>query len=183
MDASASLGGGMGALPPPPTRSALLSTYWRDPEFLAHVPLTTSTALEYFSRSNFFDPASTNEMLRMQNIGSVPPPGMPPGLNIPGWGKTPRQQEEDLARFKGVEFVLVHAREPKVEVATAAAAAGGEAGAAGDRQAHFPLPMGMGPGQQQAEDTLFVIQKRQRDGPLPTQGECHTQGLEVQQWL
>lgn len=129
MDAAAS---------PRPSRSTLLSTYWRDPEYLAHVPLTSSTALDYFSRSNFFDPESTNEVLRMQNIGN-------PQALVPGMGKTAKQQEDELKRFKGIEFVVVHAKESRPGQVPAAAGSPG------------------------ADDSLFVIQKRRRESPSRTQ--------------
>ncbi|CAO1626654.1 unnamed protein product [Parajaminaea phylloscopi] len=115
-----------------PSRADLLSTYWRDPEYLAYVPLTSSTVLDYFARSIFFDPESTNEVLRMQNIGN-------PQGQVPGMGKTAKQQEEELRRFKGIEFVVVHAHAKEARP-------------------------GAG-----AEDTLYVIQKRRRDSPTKTQ--------------
>lgn len=134
----------------PPTRSLLLSTYWRDPEYLAHVPLTSSTALDYFSRSSFFDPSSTNEMLRMQNIVQI----MQFQNGIMGMGKTARQQEEELTRFKGIEFVLVYAKEPKQQTAPGS----------GPSTAGMTLPQGPSA----IEETLFVIQKRRRVSPVET---------------
>ena len=124
----------------PSTRTELLSTYWRDPEYLTHVPLTSHTALDYFSRSVFFDPTSTNEILRMQNIAAT-------GGGITN--KPPREQEIELKRFKGIEFVLVHA-----EMA-------GE-----DKALNQYTPQAGGRGfQYVAEDTLFLVQKRRRETP------------------
>ncbi|PWN24061.1 MED6-domain-containing protein [Microstroma glucosiphilum] len=134
---------------PTPTRSTLLSTYWRDPEYLAYVPLNPTTALDYFSRSTFFDPASTNEMLRMQNIAN-------PEAMAGAMGRTARQQEEELSRFVGIEFVLVHAKQNK----------GKEAAGTQGQQAQNVVPPGQG--QQLADETLFVIQKRRRESPAKT---------------
>lgn len=126
-----------------PSRSSLLSTYWRDPEYLSYIPLNSRTDLDYFARSHFFDPESTNEVLRMQNIAN-------PQSQIPGMGKSARQQEEELKRFQGVEFVLVHAREPGV-VGSGAAVQPGVKEAAEKKSG--------------ADESLFVIQKRQRESP------------------
>lgn len=135
---------------PTPTRSTLLSTYWRDPEYLAYVPLNPTTALDYFSRSTFFDPTSTNEMLRMQNIAN-------PEAMAGAMGRTARQQEEELSRFVGIEFVLVHAKQNK----------GKEAAGAQGQQVQPVVPAGQG--QQLADETLFVIQKRRRESPTKSE--------------
>ncbi|PWN30720.1 SNase-domain-containing protein [Jaminaea rosea] len=119
-------------IPAAPARSSLLPTYWRDPEYLRSVPLTSRTALDYFSLSHFFDQESTNQVLRMQNIAN-------PQAQMPGMGKSARQQEEELKRFQGIEFVLVHSREPT----------GKEAVEKGD-------------------ESLYVVQKRRRTSPTQT---------------
>ncbi|CAO1628968.1 unnamed protein product [Sympodiomycopsis kandeliae] len=132
---------------PQPTRTTLLSTYWRDPEYLTYIPLTSNTALDYFSRSTFFDTSSTNEILRMQNIATNN--GAPP-LN-----KSPREQENELRRFKGIEFVLVHSASSTQQ--------------SKEESSQQPIAAGRGGFQHVAEGTCFVVQKRQRDSPIQTQ--------------
>lgn len=127
---------------PVPARSTLLSTYWRDPEWLAYFPLNANTVVDYFSRSTFFDLESTNEVLRMQNIAN-------PNGHLPGMGKTAKQQQDELTRFTGIEFVLVLQKE-------ATGVAGGQAG-----------PSTTAAGGQ--EESLFIIQKRRRFSPVQTQ--------------
>lgn len=46
-----------------------LNRSFMDPIFLQQYPLTRENALEYFSRSPFYDPLSNNETLRMQGAG------------------------------------------------------------------------------------------------------------------
>lgn len=72
---------------------------FRDPAFLAQVPLSPTTVSQYFSLSPFFSRASTNEQLRMQSLAE------PDG----GARREPRELEEALRRFRGTEFVVAHA--------------------------------------------------------------------------
>lgn len=130
-----------------PTRTTLLSTYWRDPEYLTYIPLTTNTALDYFSRSTFFDTSSTNEILRMQNIANNPTGVI---------NKSPKEQENELKRFKGIEFVLVHSSLEKGQK---------DQDAAGQQ----PVAAGRGGYQHVAEGTCFIVQKRQRDSPVQSE--------------
>nr|CDI51432.1 med6-domain-containing protein [Melanopsichium pennsylvanicum 4] len=67
-------------------------------------PLNEQNVMGYFATSPFFDRRSNNEQIRMQNIAN--------GLqNITG-GMGAKQEEQELKRFTGLEFVLVHARSP-----------------------------------------------------------------------
>ncbi|PWY98764.1 MED6-domain-containing protein [Testicularia cyperi] len=69
-------------------------------------PLNEHNVMAYFATSPFFDRRSNNEQIRMQNIANGtqnlltgPPPGAKP-------------EHEELKRFTGLEFVLVHAKPP-----------------------------------------------------------------------
>ncbi|CBQ67922.1 conserved hypothetical protein [Sporisorium reilianum SRZ2] len=104
---------------PPPN---LLHVQFKNPEYLSYLshlhivqpdpshpapdpahPLTESNVMSYFATSPFFDRRSNNEQIRMQNIAN--------GL-APGMGMGARQEETELRRFTGLEYVLVHARPP-----------------------------------------------------------------------
>ncbi|TFK41313.1 MED6-domain-containing protein [Crucibulum laeve] len=63
----------------------------------ANGPLTTENVFEYFATSMFYDKQSNNQVLRMQTMHT----GMPV-IN----------EAEELRRFTGVEFALVHAQPP-----------------------------------------------------------------------
>lgn len=76
---------------------------FRDPGYLAQVPLTSQTALEYFSLSPFFSRQSTNEVLRMQSIADAE------GSSS---RRHPKALEEALRRFRGTEYVLAHSNQP-----------------------------------------------------------------------
>ncbi|RDB28409.1 Mediator of RNA polymerase II transcription subunit 6 [Hypsizygus marmoreus] len=65
----------------------------------ANGPLTTENVFDYFATSMFYDKQSNNQVLRMQTIHT----GMPI-LN----------EAEELKRFTGVEFALVHAQPPSM---------------------------------------------------------------------
>lgn len=121
----------------PSTRTELLSTYWRDPEYLTYIPLTPHTALDYFSRSVFFDSSSNNEILRMQNMAAATGGGV--------IHKSPKEQEIELKRFKGIEFILSHWELKNVFVEPFQPQAGGRG---------F---------QYIADDSLFVVLKRRRE--------------------
>ncbi|GAA5993470.1 hypothetical protein JCM10908_002209 [Rhodotorula pacifica] len=73
---------------------------WRAPEFLLSLPqgqLTTpQLAMEYFTLSPFFDKTSSNAQLRMQIMFSR------------GGGMEGVDEEAELARFTGIEFVVSH---------------------------------------------------------------------------
>jgi len=68
------------------------------PEWIAaNGPLTAETAFEYFTTSMFYDKQSNNQVLRMQTIHT--------GLPLVN-------EQEELKRFTGIEFALVHAEPP-----------------------------------------------------------------------
>ncbi|KAK0565206.1 Mediator of RNA polymerase II transcription subunit 6 [Tilletia horrida] len=82
---------------------SLYSTAFRDPEFIAYFgALNRQNILDYFSRSPFYDLQSTNQVLRMQNIAVT-------GGFMSALGGD-QKEEEDLKRFTGIEFVVVHAQ-------------------------------------------------------------------------
>ncbi|KAF8898421.1 MED6 mediator sub complex component-domain-containing protein [Infundibulicybe gibba] len=65
----------------------------------ANGPLTTDNVFDYFTTSMFYDKQSNNQVLRMQTMHT----GMPV-VN----------EAEELKRFTGVEFALVHAQAPSM---------------------------------------------------------------------
>lgn len=94
--------------PAPP--SNLLHVQFKNPEYLSWLsslpdvldkqhPLTETNVLDYFATSPFYDRRSNNEQIRMQNIATQ--------VTL-----TPRQLEDELRRFTGLEFVVAHARAP-----------------------------------------------------------------------
>ncbi|KAG6910576.1 hypothetical protein DXG01_009527 [Tephrocybe rancida] len=64
---------------------------------IANGPLTTENVFDYFATSMFYDKQSNNQVLRMQTIHS--------GLPVVN-------EAEELKRFTGVEFAVVHAQPP-----------------------------------------------------------------------
>ncbi|KAJ1030174.1 hypothetical protein NDA16_001086 [Ustilago loliicola] len=104
----------------------LLHVQFKNPEFLSYLshlqsigqvapptdgskfdpnhPLTEHNVMAYFATSPFFDRRSNNEQIRMQNIAN--------GIQNLTGGMGARQEEEELKRFTGLEFVLVHSRAP-----------------------------------------------------------------------
>ncbi|KIY51332.1 MED6-domain-containing protein, partial [Fistulina hepatica ATCC 64428] len=65
----------------------------------ANGPLTVETVFEYFASSMFYDKQSNNQVLRMQTMHT----GMPI-LN----------EAEELKRFTGIEFAVVHCEPPSL---------------------------------------------------------------------
>ncbi|EKM83469.1 hypothetical protein AGABI1DRAFT_66107 [Agaricus bisporus var. burnettii JB137-S8] len=63
----------------------------------AHGPLTTENVFDYFTTSMFYDKQSNNQVLRMQTMHT--------GIPI-------ANEAEELKRFTGIEFALVHAQPP-----------------------------------------------------------------------
>ena len=114
--------------PPPVAPSNLLHVQFKNPEFLSYLshlqstgqvslgrdsscakfdpahPLTEHNVMAYFATSPFFDRRSNNEQIRMQNIAN--------GIQNLTGGMGAKQEEQELKRFTGLEFVLVHSREP-----------------------------------------------------------------------
>lgn len=52
-----------------PSRNQLLTTFFRDPEYLARFPLTMDNVMNYFYTSTFFQRSSNNGQLAMQATG------------------------------------------------------------------------------------------------------------------
>ncbi|RPD63238.1 MED6-domain-containing protein [Lentinus tigrinus ALCF2SS1-6] len=65
----------------------------------AHGPLTAENAFEYFTTSMFYDKQSNNQVLRMQTMHT---------------GQPLVNEAEELKRFTGIEFALVHAEPPSL---------------------------------------------------------------------
>lgn len=117
----------MSTQPAPEAPSNLLHVQFKNPEFLSYLshlqstgqvtaptdptfkfdpahPLTEHNVMAYFATSPFFDRRSNNEQIRMQNIAN--------GVQNLTGGMGAKQEEHELRRFTGLEFVLVHARAP-----------------------------------------------------------------------
>ncbi|TID21043.1 hypothetical protein CANINC_003538 [Pichia inconspicua] len=73
---------------------------WRSPEWINVNGLRTDNVLEYLSESPFWDRQCSNQQLKMQRGGIVPIPTVDP----------------ELTRMRGVEYVLLLAREPDLWV-------------------------------------------------------------------
>ncbi|EJD04339.1 MED6-domain-containing protein [Fomitiporia mediterranea MF3/22] len=65
----------------------------------ANGPLTTETVFDYFATSMFYDKQSNNQVLRMQTMHT---------------GQPILNEAEELKRFTGIEFALVHAQPPSL---------------------------------------------------------------------
>lgn len=116
-----------------PSRSEQLTTFFRYPEYIRAVggQLTQYNVLDYFSKSDFYEPGCNNAVLQMQSAATnVPYPVAPPGgadnagpssayaaaLNAWQRRKDPALVEQELRRFVGLEYVLVHAKPPDLFV-------------------------------------------------------------------
>ncbi|GAC93344.1 hypothetical protein PHSY_000909 [Pseudozyma hubeiensis SY62] len=110
---------------PPDATPNLLHVQFKNPEFLSYLshlqstgqvastttakpdpnhPLTEHNVMSYFATSPFFDRRSNNEQIRMQNIAN--------GIQALTGAMPAKQEEQELKRFTGLEFVLVHSRPP-----------------------------------------------------------------------
>ncbi|SCZ97365.1 BZ3500_MvSof-1268-A1-R1_Chr4-2g07165 [Microbotryum saponariae] len=90
------------ALPP------LSHLQWRAPEWItAFGPLTKSILMDYFVLSPFFDHGSNNATLRMQIMFSRQG-GAGAAGNAAGGLMDGLDEEGELKRFKGIEYVVVH---------------------------------------------------------------------------
>ncbi|KAI5124420.1 hypothetical protein M0805_008304 [Coniferiporia weirii] len=65
----------------------------------ANGPLTTENVFDYFATSMFYDKQSNNQVLRMQTMHT---------------GQPILNEAEELKRFTGIEFALVHAQPPSL---------------------------------------------------------------------
>ncbi|KDE04571.1 hypothetical protein MVLG_05039 [Microbotryum lychnidis-dioicae p1A1 Lamole] len=91
------------ALPP------LSHLQWRAPEWItAFGPLTKSILMDYFVLSPFFDHGSNNATLRMQIMFSRQGGGGAAAGNAAGGLMDGLDEEGELKRFKGIEYVVVH---------------------------------------------------------------------------
>ncbi|KAG2368760.1 MED6 mediator sub complex component-domain-containing protein [Suillus spraguei] len=64
----------------------------------ANGPLTSENVFDYFATSMFYDKQSNNQVLRMQTMHTG----------------VPINESEELKRFTGIEFALVHAQPPSL---------------------------------------------------------------------
>lgn len=116
------------SIPIKPSRSDQLTTYFRNPEYLRAVggQLTQFTVLDYFSKSDYYEQGCNNAILQMQSAASnfpVPHPGEMQNGSLEGTGLSawerrndPFTIEQELKRFTGLEYVLVHAKQPDLFV-------------------------------------------------------------------
>ncbi|TDL28788.1 MED6-domain-containing protein [Rickenella mellea] len=65
----------------------------------ANGPLTTDNVFDYFATSMFYDKQSNNQVLRMQTIHT---------------GQPILNEADELKRFTGIEFAVVHAQPPSL---------------------------------------------------------------------
>ncbi|KAF9817510.1 hypothetical protein IEO21_03361 [Rhodonia placenta] len=65
----------------------------------AHGPLTNENVFDYFATSMFYDKQSNNQVLRMQTMHT---------------GVPLENEAEELKRFTGIEFAVVHAQPPSL---------------------------------------------------------------------
>lgn len=115
------------------SRSEQLTTFFRYPEYIRAVggQLTQYNVLDYFSKSDFYEPGCNNAVLQMQTAATnLPYPIAPPGgaestgpnsaygAALTAWERRndPAAVEQELRRFVGVEYVLVHAKPPDLFV-------------------------------------------------------------------
>ncbi|WFD42152.1 Mediator of RNA polymerase II transcription subunit 6 [Malassezia psittaci] len=102
-----------------------LHVQWKNPEMLAYlgarkggVPIGASildaaNVMEYFSTSPFYDRNSNNEHVRMQSAILINQALQNSAQSAPEILKgIARRHQEELKRFTGLEFVLVHSRPP-----------------------------------------------------------------------
>ncbi|KDN45455.1 hypothetical protein K437DRAFT_262930 [Tilletiaria anomala UBC 951] len=95
-----------GAAGPTPTLYEQMSIQFKAPEFTQYYgPLTERTVLDYFAQSPFYDKTCTNQMLRMQNIASF-------NTLVGRW--TAKEEEEQLRKFTGTEYVVAIAMPPSL---------------------------------------------------------------------
>lgn len=121
------------SIPIRPNRSDQLTTFFRHPEYLRAVggQLTQFTVLDYFSKSDYYEQGCNNAILQMQSAANnfTPLPAVGETINgssldgqnqqgLSGWERRndPFIVEEELKRFTGLEYVLVHAKPPDLFV-------------------------------------------------------------------
>ncbi|EAU93412.2 hypothetical protein CC1G_04391 [Coprinopsis cinerea okayama7 len=82
---------------PPPAKPTVSKSNPKYPYPQANGPLTEQNVFDYFATSMFYDKQSNNQVLRMQTIYT--------GVPI-------ANEAEELRRFTGIEFAVVHAQPP-----------------------------------------------------------------------
>lgn len=92
----------------PPSRSQQLVSFFRHPEYLAAIggQLTPNNVLDYFRYSSYYEQDCNNAILQMQNTANLD--------SMLSWD--PNRLEEELKRFIGLEYVVVHAKPPDLFV-------------------------------------------------------------------
>lgn len=93
-----------------PTRSQQLVTFFRHPEYLSAIggQLNCQNILDYFRFSGFYQQNCNNAILQMQ---------MTSNLNeFMNLMMDPKKLEEELKRFIGLEYIVVHAKPPDLFV-------------------------------------------------------------------
>lgn len=96
---------------------------WKSPEWIQSFGLRTDNVLDYFSQSPFFDRTSNNQAVKMQHQFSqhLPLDTTQHQKNLPKnpyrqhiWDSYPLHAflEHELAKLKGIEFILAYVREP-----------------------------------------------------------------------
>jgi mediator of RNA polymerase II transcription subunit 6 len=113
-------------IPIKPSRSDQLTTYFRNPEYLRAVggQLTQYTVLDYFSKSDYYEQGCNNAILQMQSAATNVPFTHPAEISngnsegLSAWERKndPFIIEQELKRFTGLEYVLVHAKQPDLFV-------------------------------------------------------------------
>ncbi|MCO5566083.1 hypothetical protein L7F22_019759 [Adiantum nelumboides] len=113
-------------IPIKPSRSDQLTTYFRNPEYLRAVggQLTQYTVLDYFSKSDYYEQGCNNAILQMQSAATNIPFTHPAEISngnsegLSAWERKndPFIIEQELKRFTGLEYVLVHAKQPDLFV-------------------------------------------------------------------
>jgi mediator of RNA polymerase II transcription subunit 6 len=73
---------------------------WKSPEWIQAFGLRTDNVLEYFSESPFFDRTSNNQTVKMQSQFQE------------GYQANSMTIESELKKLVGVEFLILHRREP-----------------------------------------------------------------------
>jgi hypothetical protein len=92
----------------PPLRKDQLLQVFRHPEYLAAIggQLTPNNVLDYFRYSSYYEQSCNNAILQMQNTADL--------SYMLTWD--PFRLEQELKRFIGLEYVVVHAKPPDLFV-------------------------------------------------------------------
>lgn len=74
---------------------------WKSPEWIQHFGLRSDNVLEYFAESPFYDRTSNNQVVKMQHQ-----------FQAEGQVLSSEFIQQEVMRMRGVEFVVVHTKEP-----------------------------------------------------------------------